>query len=309
MILNQNAFRGEGKFYRGNLHCHTTQSDGKASPDKRVKEYRAAGYDFLALTDHNFYSDFKDYTNENFLLLPGVELDCAPNGEESLGYHTIGIALPGKNTIPPGKVEAGTTVEAQIAFLRSHGNFAITAHPYWLQMDMNAFINLEGTVGFEVYNAMCQAEFGTGFSESYYDFAIMNGKYPLVFASDDYHAISDRYKPDHFSGYIMVKAPALTQEAIVKSILAGNFYASYDGPDIYNFEIRDGKAIVQTTGCRQICLRSPRLNGYAVASYENRLTQAEFTLNGNEQIIRAVAMDGEGHCSWTQVLPVINKTG
>ena len=39
-------------FFKGNLHCHTTVSDGKLSPDEVVALYRDLGYDFLALTDH-----------------------------------------------------------------------------------------------------------------------------------------------------------------------------------------------------------------------------------------------------------------
>lgn len=305
MIRDQKAFDIEGRFYKGNLHCHTTQSDGAATPAQRVEEYRAAGYDFLALTDHNCYSAFTEYTDDTFLLIPGVELDCGPNGTESLGYHTVGIALPGKNTIPAGKVVSGRTVAEQIAYLNAHGNMAIVAHPYWLQMDMEAFIDLENVAGFEVYNTVCHAAFGTGFSESYYDYAIKNGRYPLAFASDDYHAGFGRTEPDHFLGYIMVKAPALTHEAIVNSILAGNFYATYGGPEIHDFEIRDGKAIVTTSPCRQICLRSPKTVGSAVNSYTDNLTRAEFPLSGHEKVIRAVVIDKEGHTSWTQVLPVI----
>ena len=307
IIQNQNSFNEQGRFYRGNLHCHTTQSDGRATPAQRVMEYKAAGYDFLALTDHNYYSNFTEYTDENFLLLPGVELDCAPNRKEALCYHTIGIALPHKNLIPAGKVACNKTVTEQIAYLNTHGNIAIVAHPYWSQMNMDAFMSLDHIVGFEVYNSICHTEFGTGFSESYYDYAIKYGRYPLAFASDDYHAETNRSEPDHFIGYIMVKASALTHEAIIEAILAGSFYASYAGPNIYDFCIRDGEAIIETSACRQICLRSPKTSGYAVNSYTDTLTRAEFPLSGNEQVIRAVVTDSRGHISWTQTLPVLTE--
>ena len=43
----------EGKpFFRGNLHCHTTMSDGAKTPDEVIATYQAMGYDFLAITDH-----------------------------------------------------------------------------------------------------------------------------------------------------------------------------------------------------------------------------------------------------------------
>ncbi len=39
-------------FFRANFHTHTTESDGRATPEEAMKQYREAGYDILALTDH-----------------------------------------------------------------------------------------------------------------------------------------------------------------------------------------------------------------------------------------------------------------
>ena len=305
MIVNQNAFPEEGRFYRGNLHCHSTLSDGKGTPVQRVEEYKDAGYDFLALTDHNYYSNFTEFNDDDFLLLLGTELDCPPYGDESLGYHIVGIALPGQNTIPTGKVNAGKTVDEQIAYLNSHGNIAIAAHPYWLQMRSDAYCRLDGVVGLEVFNSLCQFDFGTGFSEHIADEAIYAGQQPLLFATDDYHWEAFRDVPDHFRGYIMVKASALTHEAIVNAILSGSFYATFDGPEILRYEIRDDRVVVDTSPCHQICLRSPRTVGAVRSSYTNELTHAEFLLQGNEICVRVVAIDEYGHTSWTQILPVI----
>lgn len=38
---------------KGNLHAHTTFSDGVLSPHRLVEEYERLGYDFLAITDHD----------------------------------------------------------------------------------------------------------------------------------------------------------------------------------------------------------------------------------------------------------------
>src|ERR671936_168348 len=45
---------------RGNLHAHTTFSDGIRSPEALVAEYEARGYDFLAITEH------EDHENLNW---------------------------------------------------------------------------------------------------------------------------------------------------------------------------------------------------------------------------------------------------
>ena len=41
------------RWFKGNLHCHSYWSDGLAFPDQAVRDYREAGFDFCAVTDHN----------------------------------------------------------------------------------------------------------------------------------------------------------------------------------------------------------------------------------------------------------------
>jgi len=42
-----------GKWYRGQLHCHTLWSDGRALSEQAIGCYRDDGYDFVSVTDHN----------------------------------------------------------------------------------------------------------------------------------------------------------------------------------------------------------------------------------------------------------------
>ena len=37
---------------KGNLHAHSTFSDGRLTVEEVVARYRDMGYDFLAITDH-----------------------------------------------------------------------------------------------------------------------------------------------------------------------------------------------------------------------------------------------------------------
>ena len=54
-ILPQN-----GNFYRANLHCHSTLSDGKLTPEELKEIYKSAGYSVLAYSDHNVLIDHSD---------------------------------------------------------------------------------------------------------------------------------------------------------------------------------------------------------------------------------------------------------
>ena len=47
-----NPFSAPGTWFKGNLHTHTTVSDGSRTPETTAQAYREAGYDFLALSDH-----------------------------------------------------------------------------------------------------------------------------------------------------------------------------------------------------------------------------------------------------------------
>ncbi|HZS07725.1 MAG TPA: hypothetical protein VFD58_23010 [Blastocatellia bacterium] len=44
----------ERRWYKGNTHTHTLNSDGDSTPDEVVRWYREHGYHFLVLTDHNY---------------------------------------------------------------------------------------------------------------------------------------------------------------------------------------------------------------------------------------------------------------
>jgi len=68
---------------KGNLHAHTTFSDGRLTVEEVVSRYRDIGYDFLAITDHEDLIQ-PDYwvslppSDDKMIILPGVELDYRP---------------------------------------------------------------------------------------------------------------------------------------------------------------------------------------------------------------------------------------
>ena len=74
-LIRQQAFTGEGKMLRGNLHCHTTRSDGGITPEQAIRYFYEHGYDFLTLTDHCIYN-YTDFVPElPITVIPGMEFD------------------------------------------------------------------------------------------------------------------------------------------------------------------------------------------------------------------------------------------
>src|SRR6478736_3464982 len=51
-IVHRLPFDKPGQWWRGNLHTHSTISDGRVSPEAVIAAYRDEGYDFVSLTDH-----------------------------------------------------------------------------------------------------------------------------------------------------------------------------------------------------------------------------------------------------------------
>ena len=56
---------------KGNLHAHTTESDGKRSPQAVVNDYAARGYDFLMISDHDKLTDPAKLDARGMTLIPG----------------------------------------------------------------------------------------------------------------------------------------------------------------------------------------------------------------------------------------------
>ena len=57
----------EGNWYKANLHCHTSVSDGCFSPERVKEEYKKRGYSIVAYTDHQLMVNHSYLADEDFL--------------------------------------------------------------------------------------------------------------------------------------------------------------------------------------------------------------------------------------------------
>lgn len=123
-------FDKPGKFFKGNLHTHSTRSDGLLTPEAVCRVYREAGYNFLAVTDHfsgEYYypiTDTKPYRDDNFTTILGAELH-APATELGDDWHILAVGLPADFArTQPGESGAGLAGRALAS-----GAFVAAAHP------------------------------------------------------------------------------------------------------------------------------------------------------------------------------------
>ncbi len=92
---------------RGDLHCHTVASDGKATIEEMAKAARELGYEYLAITDHSASHGFGNAVSpeqlreqiervaevdarlEGIKLLAGSEVNVLPNGTLDYGDELL----------------------------------------------------------------------------------------------------------------------------------------------------------------------------------------------------------------------------
>ena len=81
--MKQYLIPHDGRFFKANLHAHSTFSDGRLTPAQMKGLYQTGGYSVIAFTDHNVLQWHKDLDAPNFLALCGYEVDVcetAPDG-------------------------------------------------------------------------------------------------------------------------------------------------------------------------------------------------------------------------------------
>src|ERR1044071_9640474 len=84
-----------GKWLRGNLHTHTTRSDGARDVQTVLDDYANRGYDFLMISDHDIYTSAQDYdawNSHGMLLIAGNEI--TRNGPHLLHVHADRFVEP-----------------------------------------------------------------------------------------------------------------------------------------------------------------------------------------------------------------------
>jgi hypothetical protein len=285
-MLITNPFAAPGEWYRGNLHAHTTGSDGAMTPDETVAFYRGAGYNFLSLTDH--WKVTEADAGDGFLLLLGVELD-GDHSEIGESYHVLGFGLERTGTAP-----RQPTVGEAIEWIRDHGGEAVLAHPYWSGLSVADLVKWKGHLGIEVFNTVCHHMIAKGCSAVQWDDLLSRDRLTWGFAVDDCHSARS-------AGFasVMVKATELSRPALMEAMRTGQFYST-TGPTIEDVIVSGGEVSVRTSPAREINFMSQSwLGRHFVAPRGETLTEATFTLRGQERYVRIECGDEQGRWAWT----------
>lgn len=245
-LLRPNVFEKRGRWYKGALHMHTTRSDGGIDPQGVLTLYRRRGYDFICFGDHWTVTAPQDPQGK-LLVIPGCELHtwAAGVGRQIYDVHVMCV---GADECPPLPQDLDQRYPPQRLWQLAQeiSEYCVLAHPGWSTMG-DEQIRALGEVGaLEVFNRNCERD-GLGHAEYVWDLLLNQGCRVDALAVDDAHWVES--EDDSICGFVMVKAPACTREAIVAAMKAGDFYSStgpliesvrFDGRDV---DIRCSEAV------------------------------------------------------------------
>lgn len=280
-------------FYKGNLHAHTTRSDGKLTPEECIQRFKDHGYDFLAITDHR--KPFGGYQDHQILVVPAAEYDVNYlSGGPERCFHITGVGLThdfDQTLMTPQQI-----VDA----IKKQGAFCTLCHPIWSMNTLQDLMTLDGYDAIEIFNTVSEVYSGRGYSGQYIDLLASRGIYKLITAVDDCHF----YAGDAFKGRIMVQAEDRTWDSIHKALMEKRFYAT-TGPSIYQIE-RDGDHVaVDLSPVDHVRFMTNSLYDHERLAYApegGTITHAEYTMKGCDRFVRIEGWDKNGGICWSNLL-------
>jgi hypothetical protein len=308
----QSAQPGQLNWYKGNLHTHTINSDGDSAPDTVARWYKEHRYQFLVLSDHNFFTNPEPLNavfgaDERFLLIPGEEVTSR---YEQKAVHVNAFRV--RETIPPAfgrsvleTIQKNVDAIRQASALPSlnHPNFAWSVTPEELRQVNDLKL-------FEVYNGHPTVHnFGGGGSaslEEMWDVVLSAGKEVYGIAVDDAHYFKV-FGPQYSNpgrGWVSVQAPQLSMDAVLEAIEAGNFYAS-TGVELEAMSRTSNSlhVTVKQRGNTKYTTRYIGKDGKVLASFFE--LESSYTLRPGDGYARATVQASDGATAWVQ--PVIAR--
>ena len=298
-------------WYRGNLHTHTINSDGDSSPYDVMAWYKRNGYQFLAITDHNTFTDpalFDTNPSDNFLLIGAEEVTNA----KTVHLNAIGI----NKVVPP---QAGSTVteilQAAIDAIRAQGGIPLINHPnFRWAFTAREMLPLKGAVLVEIASGHPTVNHaGDGLvpaTEQMWDELLSAGMRVFAVSVDDAHNFRQEFAIDRSNpgrGWVVARAAALTRDNILAALSAGEFYAST------GVSLRDVRSTpASLTVDIQTSKDDPKRYQVVFIGKEGRTlavsreNPASYRFMGSEGYVRARIEDSGGLRAWTQ--PVFLET-
>jgi hypothetical protein len=296
------------RWYKGNTHTHTLNSDGDSTPDEVVRWYREHGYDFVVITDHNFLTSVEGLNalhgaDEKFLVVRGEEVTDA-FGEKPL--HVNGLEV--KRFVPPqGGKSVVDVVQRNIDAIRAAEGVPHINHPnYGWAISVDDLQKIERHRLFEIFNGhpLVNNVGGGGqpSMEEVWDTLLTSGKLLFGIAVDDAHHFKrpyDAWAARPGQGWVVVRAEKLSSAALLAALERGDFYAS-TGVEISDYSVTSEAMTVRIRE-RGATKFTTQFIGRGGKVLQTSITPVStYAIRGDEGYVRAKVFDSNGKSAWLQ---------
>jgi hypothetical protein len=298
-------------FLRGNVHTHTTVSDGGSSPEQTITWYRSHGYQFLALTDHNSLSRPSRYASlqePGFVLIAGEEITMTGKGRQ---VHVN--ALCTKTRIAGGNFgSAAAALSTAISQVRAQGGVALVNHPNfdWALSpadvsDARDAALLEIASGHPYVHSAGDATHPS--HERLWDLALSAGADFMGVGVDDEHHIDVSSDPPATPGRAWISVFGEKAEAtpICNALALGQLYAS-TGVELRRIAVTEREYEVEPVGGGTTVVFIGSGGRELARSKLAAPGRAAYELQGDEGYVRARIEDENGKRAWTPAVRVLD---
>ena len=290
-------FDKPGQFYKGNLHTHSTCSDGVHTPERVCQIYRELGYDFLSITDHfmqafNYpITDTRPYRTSDFTTLIGSELHTYATITGEL-WHILAVGLP--LDFPPNLPdETGPELAARAL---ATGAYVVVAHPAWYNLTEEDVLALGPCHAIETINGIAADHNDKIDSWYMLDVMLARGYRYNALTTDDAHMNPNQH--DVGRGWVWVKSAALEPDTLLESLKAGHYYCS-SGPQIFDIQLeQDNKVRVRCSPVSSVFVTGK--GWYSSYQHGNGLTEVELSIKHfKSPYCRVTVRDPHGGRAWS----------
>lgn len=317
-----------GTCFKANLHCHSTISDGVMTPEELKDHYKSHGYSILAYTDHEVLVPHNELNDEDFLTIPGYEvqiygdmelpkrlrrvshLNFYPKDPENCRmpfYNFDDVMRLDKKPDISKAVYDGDGNEYKeysveglnrlISKAKDAGFIVSYNHPTWSKEDSGIYTQLNGLFAMEIFNHGAYVMGHDAYCPYVYEQMLRSGSRLGCISTDDTH------KPcDLFGGFTMVYAEALTHSAVIRALEKGDFYASR-GPIIEGLWYENGMFHIECSPVKRIIVSNSGRRDPSVSVKQTQngtITSAEFPIEDIDVFVRFTVEDEYGRTANTR---------
>lgn len=310
-------------FYKANLHCHSTESDGDFTPEELKQAYKAKGYSIIAYTDHEVLVPHPQLNDDDFLALHGYEIEIMDDYPLDSSFkfrktcHICLIALEPSNRtqvfwsnlyvhsvlrerhkelLAPyldkptiRRVFSAEGISDLMETARKEGFFVTYNHPYWSMTDLDFLSKCHGMHALEIYNHGCATGGFDEYDPPLLDAMLRNNQRVSCVAADDNHG-----KKSQFGGWCMICAEKLDYRTVTKALENGQFYAS-TGPEIHELWFEDGNLHITCSPAAKILASFGIRKKVCIRKETDDLTEAVIPVDKEDKYVRVTVWDENGN--------------